>query len=78
MSDKTAIAVAEVRKKLAKTLDEGLWQDLMRATTIVQDLAANLASEQHSRADEAIQLRNIVKKATDDLHAVYVALEFAK
>jgi len=78
MSDATPIAVAEERKKLAKILDEGLWRDLMRATTIVQDLAANLASEQHARADAAIQLRNILKKTTDDLHAVYVALESAK
>lgn len=78
MPAETSIALHEERQKLAKVLDDGLWQDLMRATSIVQDLAANLASEQHARADEAIQLRNILKKATDDLHAAYVAIESAK
>lgn len=75
MSDTPDSAVVQERKKIAKILHDGLCQDLMGATMLAQVLAANLSSEQHHRADEAIALRKILIKASEDFHEVYSALE---
>lgn len=74
MDENLDAAIAEEREKLAHTLHDGLCQHLTGVTLLSQVLSARLKAEEHPLSPEAEKIRDLLKAAADDLHAVMSAL----